>query len=105
MLRDLDIPRDLIIAWRLAVAIASAQLLGGAALLLASWPKSVPAMPEIPLAAAQFWLGAAFASPLGMLVGLAWQRSSGSTSPRAFTSFCTIACVVLPLVGIAVLTL
>lgn len=103
MLRDLDILRDLRVAWRLAVAVGAAQVLGGTALLLAGWPDSVAAMPGAPMAPARFWLGAAFASPFGLLVGLAWQRASGPTAPRAFTAFLQVACAVLPLVGVALI--
>ena len=99
----MDLRRQLTIAWRLAAAIACIQALGGAALLLGQWPAVVANMPGAPVAAARFWLGAAFASPLGMLVGLAWQRWSDASTPRAFASFCAVVCIVLPLVGIGLL--
>ena len=103
MFRKMDVRRELAIAWCLATAIACVQALGGAALLVAQWPAVVANMPGVPAAAARFWLGAVFASPLGLLVGLAWQRWSGASTPRTVALFCTVACIALPLVGIGLL--
>ncbi len=101
MLRNGYIIQLLRDGWRIAIAIAAAQLLGAAVLVTIGWPLSIPLMPDAPAWILRAWLGAAFATPVGFMLGVLVQRFSGQPAPPPLVAFCAVAAVVLPLVGIS----
>ena len=103
MLSDIDIPRDLARAWRIALLIAVAQLAGAVTFIALGWPQSVSLMPEAPAPMIQFWFGAVFLTPIGFALGLLWQRASGTAASGPFVAFCALASIILPAVGVGLL--
>ena len=99
-----NILQELRIGWRIAVAIVLAQLLGAALLLALGWPGSILLMPDAPAWLVRAWLGAAFATPVGFVLGIMAQRLSGHAASRFFVGVCAVAAVVLPLVGIGLVS-
>ena len=92
-------------AWRVAVAMTSSMLLGAVLLLFAEWPAGIAVIPDAPIVATRFWIGAALASPVGMLLGLVWQHAAAEPFPRAFTIFCAVGSVVMFVVALVMVTL
>jgi hypothetical protein len=92
-------------AWRVAVAMASFMLLGAALLLLVEWPAGVAVVPDAPIVAARFWIGAALASPVGVLLGVVWQHAAAEQLPRTFTIFCAAGSVAMFVVALAMVAL
>lgn len=104
MKSKVDIVQELRVGWRLALPIVAAQLLGSGILVAIGWPASISRMPEAPALFFQLWLGAAFATPIGFLIGTAFQRSSGQRAPRFLMLVCAAASIILPLVGIGLVS-
>jgi hypothetical protein len=100
-----NIFHELRIGWRFALPSLLAQLAGGALLLAVGWPESMAFMPDAPLWLMRFWIGAAFATPIGVALGFVLQRISGLPGSRYLMFNGLVCAVLLPLVAIALVSI
>jgi hypothetical protein len=100
VLQSPNLMQELRVGRRLALSVVVAQLLGALLLLVLEWPASVSLIPEAPAWVFRIWLGAAFATPVGFVFGLAYQSFSGRSAPRLLTAVCAVGALAMPLVGL-----
>ena len=81
------------------------QVLGAALLIGVGWPASIPVMGDAPIWFMRVWIGAAFAMPIGFVLGLLLQRASGSSAPRSLIFNGAVCAVLMPIVAAAIVSI
>jgi hypothetical protein len=96
-----DLLRELRIGWRFAIGMVVPQIFGAALLLAFEWPKSVPFMAEVPIWFMRIWLGGAFATPIGFVLGMFLQRTSGQPGSRHLVFLGAVCAALMPVIAVA----